>query len=170
MTDKTGRFCDRNQTNAQIWFLAGTFGGEAKRRCSVSSGRAILFPVINDLITYAEYPHLVNEEELRTYAKDDLDRATQYEVYVDGIQIERVKEYRIQSNLFKIDIPYKEWHVSTEGISDGYWILLKPFPSRSTHVISFRGEKLRYDEIYGLKVEGDLPKFNVKVTYDITVS
>ena len=44
--DLTGEHCGRNQLD-DVWFLAGTFGGEVTRRCSVPEGTAILFPVIN---------------------------------------------------------------------------------------------------------------------------
>lgn len=44
--DRTGEFCGRNQPG-DVWFLAGTFGGAAKRRCPVPAGRPILVPAVN---------------------------------------------------------------------------------------------------------------------------
>ena len=59
---------------------------EAKLSAHVplSSGKAILFPIINDLISYEEYNHLKTKSELCSYAKSDLDEATVYKASVDG--------------------------------------------------------------------------------------
>src|SRR5262245_25784902 len=45
VADATGKFCDRNQPD-DIWFLAGTFGGKAQRRCSVPADRLIVVPLL----------------------------------------------------------------------------------------------------------------------------
>ena len=82
--DKIGEFCNKNQNDPNVWFLAGTFGGKAERTCTIPVGKAILFPIINDLISFAEYTHLKTESELRSYAKSDLDEATIYKAIVDG--------------------------------------------------------------------------------------
>ncbi len=44
--DETGRFAGANQP-ADVWFLAGTFGGKASRRCEIPHGRPIFFPLFN---------------------------------------------------------------------------------------------------------------------------
>jgi hypothetical protein len=41
--DATGRHAHRGQP-ADVFFLAGTFGGEAERSCAVPAGRAMFFP------------------------------------------------------------------------------------------------------------------------------
>jgi len=46
IADETGEFCDLNQP-ADVWFLAGTFGGTADRRCVVPLGRPIVVPIVN---------------------------------------------------------------------------------------------------------------------------
>jgi hypothetical protein len=46
VADDDGSACDRNQPR-DVWFLAGTFGGHAKRACTVPAGRPIAFPVVN---------------------------------------------------------------------------------------------------------------------------
>jgi hypothetical protein len=45
--DTTGEFCDRNQPD-DVWFLAGTFGGTARRHCVVPAGRPLVAPVVNN--------------------------------------------------------------------------------------------------------------------------
>lgn len=46
VADETGKFCDRWQPS-DVWFLAGTFGGQVRRRCSVPVGRPIVAPLVN---------------------------------------------------------------------------------------------------------------------------
>src|SRR5262249_39140054 len=41
--DSTGANCDVGQTG-QVWFLAGTFGDPAVRKCTIPSGQDLLFP------------------------------------------------------------------------------------------------------------------------------
>ena len=92
--DNEGRLCNKNQNHPNVWFLAGTFGGKAERRCSITPEKSIFFPILNDLISYAEYKDLVNETDLRKYAKDDLDTATVYSCTVDSIQLQCLEKYR----------------------------------------------------------------------------
>lgn len=46
VVDRTGEFCDRNQPH-DLWFLAGTFDGEASRQCVLPGDRPIVLPVVN---------------------------------------------------------------------------------------------------------------------------
>jgi len=44
--DATGEFCAVDQPS-DVWFLAGTFGGSATRRCDVPAGRTLVAPIVN---------------------------------------------------------------------------------------------------------------------------
>jgi hypothetical protein len=44
--DLTGEYAGLNQPD-DVWFLAGTFGGRAERRCAVPYGRRIFVPAFN---------------------------------------------------------------------------------------------------------------------------
>jgi hypothetical protein len=44
--DETGKNCDREQFNPNLWFLEGTFGGKAERKCTIPTTRAIFFPLL----------------------------------------------------------------------------------------------------------------------------
>jgi hypothetical protein len=46
VTDPDGSACGRNQPQ-DVWFLAGTFGGQAERACEVPGGRPVVVPVVN---------------------------------------------------------------------------------------------------------------------------
>ena len=43
--DTTGEFCDVNQPASPFWFLAGTFGGDAARSCTIPAGKLLFFPL-----------------------------------------------------------------------------------------------------------------------------
>src|SRR6266516_2253250 len=79
VSDNSGGLCSKGQIYDKVWFLAGTFVGlvkskrPIKRKCKISSGRSIFFPIINDLISFATDPHLKTENELLAYSKADLD-------------------------------------------------------------------------------------------------
>ena len=57
-TDRTGQYCDMNQNNPNVWFLAGTSGGYEERKCSIPEGMAILVSPIEVICSFAEYPEL----------------------------------------------------------------------------------------------------------------
>jgi hypothetical protein len=44
--DPDGTFCAENQA-PDVWFLAGNFGGQSRRKCSVPAGLPVAFPVVN---------------------------------------------------------------------------------------------------------------------------
>jgi hypothetical protein len=46
VADTTGAACARHQPS-DVWFLAGTFGGAARRRCRLPRNRPLFFPVVN---------------------------------------------------------------------------------------------------------------------------
>lgn len=169
VSDTTGKYCYKNQKDPDVWFLSGTFGGKVERRCTLPSGRAILFPIINDLISYAEYKHLKSEQDLSAYAKDDLDHSTVYRVWVDDLELQNLQNYRVRSKAFSIVIPEGSRWTNTIAVTDGYWVFLKPLSSGEDHTIHFIGEKLMYDEIYGSRIT-KVPKFRVEVKYNLTVA
>jgi len=99
IADKTGEFCNKNQHEPNVWFFAGTFGGKAERKCIISAGKAILFTIINDLLSYAVKTW--RQSDLRSYAKSDLNGTTFYKATVDDVELQNlIIEYnRIYSAL-----------------------------------------------------------------------
>jgi hypothetical protein len=66
--DDTGKNCAQKQ-NGPVWFLAGTYGHPANRKCDIPAGKAILFPILNSECSFAEFPKLKTLSELRVCAK-----------------------------------------------------------------------------------------------------
>ncbi|MBG6105785.1 hypothetical protein ACLQ3D_11400 [Micromonospora vinacea] len=52
--DRTGRHAHHRQPN-DVWFLAGCFGGNVERRCTVPVGRPLFFPAFNMWCPHGTY-------------------------------------------------------------------------------------------------------------------
>ena len=55
---------------------------------------------LNPECSYAEFPYLKNESRLRKCAKVEQDKVNSLEASIDGIKLENLNVYRIQSLLF----------------------------------------------------------------------
>ena len=84
---------------------------------------------------------------------------------VDGVKIPSLQQYRVQSQPFAT--VYGSNNVdgapigTTQAVSDGYWVLLKPLPA-GNHTILFGGAVVNY-------VQGTLNNFANEVTYNVKV-
>lgn len=139
--DQTGENCDEGQSGP-VWFLAGTFGGLNERVCTIPAGKSLLFSLLNAECSFAEYPSLRSESELRECAVSANDGATGLMVTIDGSAIDPSQIYRIQSPLFEINFPTGNIFGVPEGqsqaVSDGFWVFLPPL-APGEHEIHFRG-------------------------------
>lgn len=146
--DATGENCDEGQSGP-VWFLAGTFGGLNQRNCEIPANKSILFPVINGECSYAEYPDLRTEAELRSCAVSSNDAVSELMVTIDGqaINESQLRNYRVQSPLFNVTFPSGNIYGLNEGpsqaVSDGYWVFLPPL-TPGQHEIHFRGATIDY--------------------------
>jgi hypothetical protein len=141
--DETGENCGEGQSGP-VWFLAGTFGGLNVRNCDIPAGKYIMFPVINAECSYAEYPDLRTEPELRSCAVSSNDGVTELMVTIDGqaINESQLRSYRVQSPLFNLTLSENNIFglppSTTQAVSDGFWVILPPL-GPGQHEIHFRG-------------------------------
>jgi hypothetical protein len=162
--DMTGKNCALKQSGP-VWFLSGTFGGSATRVCTIPSGKAILLPLINAECDYKAKPNLKTESQLLACAKSENEGITGLDASVDGVKTPGLSNFRVQSPLF--NITYIPNNINgapigtTQGISDGYWVMLKPLPV-GDHTIHLAGSVVNY-------AEGTLNNFANEVTYHIKV-
>ena len=145
--DDTGEYSSVNQPSHHVWFLAGKYADEDKRRfptrsCTIPSNRSILFPVINCEANPLEYSELRSDEDIITRVKRDEDSIVKMECLVDG---ENIPAQRVKSDplIFEIKVvPDNCVNIQGGGVTsasaDGYWVFLKPLPV-GEHNISFRG-------------------------------
>jgi len=141
--DPTGAKCAISQNDPNVWYLAPTFGGAAERTCKIPEGKAILFPLLVGECNYCENPDLKTESQLRTCAKQTNDQGSRsMEAVVDGVKLNNLEKYRVESQLF--DLTFPENNVfsvkagTTKGVSDGFWVFLKPLPV-GKHEVDFSG-------------------------------
>lgn len=142
--DTTGEFCGVSQTNPDVWFLAGTFGGSVIRNCEIPYGKAILFPIINCEFSFADDPSMKTEKELEERCRVEMDRIGDVYASLDGEPID-VRKYRLHSPCFTVNLPVDNCLGGLVGetrlASDGYWLYIKPLP-RGDHVLTSFGSCL----------------------------
>lgn len=103
--DETGEKCAQAQNDTHVWYLAGTFGGQVTRNCTIPGYKAILFPIINNECSYLEYPAYKTEAELRKGATTIVDKVQNLKASVDGVHIPDLKKYRFESSLYNFTTP-----------------------------------------------------------------
>src|SRR4051812_41769805 len=83
--DQTGENFDLNQIDPNVLFLAGALAGSGpvERTITINTGKAVLFPVINFITSYAEEPSLKSEEALLSYAKSNIDDISKKEANIN---------------------------------------------------------------------------------------
>lgn len=102
--DETGLNCSIEQKDTNVWFLAGTGGGSAERSCTIPSGKAILFPIINMECSHATDPLAKTESEMRACAMSG-DEGASVRAVIDGKELQELDKYRTQSSVFNVTIP-----------------------------------------------------------------
>jgi hypothetical protein len=138
--DDTGKFFSEYQSNHQVSFLAGTFGGQATRKCMVPLGKAILFPVINYESSFADDPSAMTEKELEDRCRLEMDKVGRINASLDGQEIDVLK-YRVRSKTFTLNVPPDNCLGTVSGTtrmaSDGYWLFIEPLSSGIHQLTSF---------------------------------
>ena len=62
--DDTGKYCSENQSSP-VWFLTLAYEHSVVRTCEIPENTALLITLLNSECSYAEFPLLKTEEELR---------------------------------------------------------------------------------------------------------
>jgi hypothetical protein len=157
LLDPSGANCGQGQDpKSSVWFLFGTLGGAGDRTCTVPSGRALFFPLVNGEADNAGVPtaQLQTEAGLRTQAQTAYDAVlvSTLNVSLDG------KPYANASLVaggtpptkFSYTLPpgTDNFYTSTgvpgvtgtwdPAFSDGYWVMLAPL-APGTHELKFGG-------------------------------
>lgn len=142
-TDRTGSLCGTSQKNPHVWFLAGTFGDSAVRNCTIPYGKAVLFPIITSVFSFALDPQLKTEVDLTNAVREDIDTVEKLALRINGSKITEFNRLRIMSQPFDDIID----GVRTISVSDGYWAFLKPLKGEH-YTIYFEGKNIDfYNEV-----------------------
>jgi hypothetical protein len=142
INDDNGKYCATSQNDPNVWFLSGSGGGKVVRDCAIPSGKAIFFPILDVECSYAESPTDKTEADLRKCAHADQDTVSHLTLKIDGIDVQNLTGYRVDSTLFNFTTPQNglfDLHsATTQAVSDGFFFMVKPL-SIGSHEIHFSG-------------------------------
>lgn len=140
--DTTGEKSSVGQADPNVWFLTSTMGIRAERTVRIPSGKAVLFPVINVTISNAEDPTLITDTDMISFVKSHMNDIVEKRANIDGEDLFISERFRVQSPPFNFSFPpnniFGAQAGPTRGVSDGYWIFLKPL-HRGIHSIRTYG-------------------------------
>ncbi len=141
-TDTTGANAAVGQTGL-VFFIAGTTGGTATRSFTVPGDRFLLVPLINVVVSEADFGGSATETQLRDAAASFINGVTNLTSVIDGTPVPNLFNYREQSPLFSLVAALNNPFGATTGplgnaVSDGYWLMLDPLGS-GVHTIEFGG-------------------------------
>ncbi len=175
--DTTGQYAYQDQPGGKVFFLAGTFGGPSvERSVTVSSDKALFFPIANWGLTYPEdVPSEVAPADAEAWMRAMLDsylstiNPADLICEVDGVALTDLQTYRAVSPAFGFYLPEDSLQVgpnayfsSLQGtpyqpgwhdlnVMDGYWVMLHPL-TLGTHTIHIQQDGY-VEVIYHLTVQ-----------------
>jgi hypothetical protein len=170
LTDLTGKYCNRGQ-DGETWFLGGVFTAptnpnppsQVTRTCTVSAGKKLVFPVLNDVEGNSTPGPTNTVSGWRKIAAANIATATAMAVTVDGrklpasdLKYEESRVFRLKlgdNNIFGLTP-----QVVKSTVDAGYYVHLDQLPA-GKHTI----------HIQGSATPGGSP-FSVDVTYNLTIS
>ncbi len=177
--------CSQGQSG-KVFFLGGTFVttvnpsgtvvGVANRNCTVPAGKALFFPIINTECSTLE-GNGTTDAELRECAKFFQDHAIDLEGTIDGVPLQNLESYRVQSPLFTygplpdnnvlqfFGIPGADEGATSPSVADGVYLLLAPL-SVGNHTLHFSGGQ-SFSKAAGDPFDFE---FELDVTYNLTVA
>jgi hypothetical protein len=99
----TDNSCDIKQSGP-FFYLVGTFGGSAERKCNVPKEKSIFFPIINVIVTLDRNdPAFDTIAEVKKSARDFINPAKNLQASVDGMQIKNIASLRTQSPCIQME-------------------------------------------------------------------
>lgn len=158
--DTTGEKSSVEQSDPNVWFLAGSTNGKVKRTVRIPSGKAVLFPVINVTISNAEDPTMNDDADMISFVKRHMDDIVEKRASIDGEDLLISEKFRAKSTPFEFYYPpnniFGAQEGPTRGVGDGYWIFMRPLQP-GIHNIRTYGScmsgKIQIGTIIKLKVE-----------------
>jgi hypothetical protein len=139
LDDDTGRKCAISQTDPNVWYLTGANSGNVVRNCTVPVGRAIAINIAGNECSFAEYPALKTESQLKECAISG-DKVNTIYASIDGKNLQDISRYIVLTPLFKVTFPSNNIFTAqpgpTQAVSHSYFLFLKPF-TPGKHTIHF---------------------------------
>jgi hypothetical protein len=176
--DLPGSNCDAGQ-EGPVWFLAGTFGGNATRKCAIPSGKTLFFPIFNFEYDNIPLGYPGTEEDPIDFTDFDLDEITErclervdnpktLLVELDGKTLKNPETYAVEPTPFIYTVPADPLSLyggnfagkvpDPGAVSCGYYVALEPL-SKGAH-------KLR---IVAVNEDEEFGDFSMEVNYKLQV-
>ena len=148
-----------SNTNENVHFFVGTYGGSAERYCQILSNKAIFGPIMNYVSSFAENPRIISEDELKNHVRKDADDFKNLEFVLNGNKLTNIEYYRIDSDIFELfcvnDNAFNIPSGVTKAACSGYYFFLKPL-SKGFYDIRVQGScslgETKVDAIWHLRV------------------
>lgn len=103
----------------------------------------MLITLLNSECSYAEFPLLKTEEELRECAKRMQDLVIGVNASLNKVHVPNLENYRVQTDIFNFTVPENNIlnlsSQTTQAVADGNWLFLKPLPP-GTHELKVKGD------------------------------
>jgi len=162
--DDADKGCAINQSGP-VWFLTSTGGGGvSKRVCTIPAGEALLIQPLTGMCSYADTPSAKSDSELRSCAMSG-DEGALIEMSIDGVKLEDINEYRVQSPPFNLTIPEQNpfgiLPGATTAVADCWCVMIEPLPV-GKHVIQYT-TSIPGNPTFGISA------FASEVTYDLMI-
>jgi hypothetical protein len=172
-----GGDCRVGQTG-KVFYLSADYTGSSEVSCTVPTGKAVLFPVVNSECSSVEAPPFYGESpaDRQTCAScwTDLIDVSSLHATLDGRELTDLGAYRVISPDFTFLYP-EGWIYGDppgpgtgQSVSDGYWVLLAPL-SAGEHTLSFGGHVNVPQGACGSDFGGDI-EYDIGATYQLTVT
>jgi hypothetical protein len=121
--------------------------------------KAIMFPVIEKECSFAEDKDISTEADLISRTTDQTSNISHLEASVDGVTLQDLRRYRVQTHVFDLVFPknnvYSVQEGPTRATSNGFWVFLEPL-CVGEHKIYFKGVHRH-------------PDFHTEVTYHLHI-
>jgi hypothetical protein len=169
--DTTGKHCAQRQVD-KVWFLAGSFGSDpVVRDCNIPAGKALFFPLINNVfVAFLSDPPAERTEEF-VRAKANCTVPAEISVKIDGFTVPRPTRFFTgasgsQSPFFNAQMPPGNIFGADENAipelvlspsaEQGYYLFVLPL-SPGSHTIHWTAS-------------GCTPGNSQDITYNLTVA
>lgn len=155
--------------SGNVWYLAGSFCPEPPATCSnftvtrtftMPAGVALFVPILDAECSTAE-GNGTTDAELRACAQGFMDLGSGLSCDIDGVSVENLNAYRVQSPLFTFG-PLPAGNIlgapvgsTSPSVSDGVFLMIRPLKA-GAHTIHYTGAIPSFG-------------FGMDITYHITV-
>ena len=103
--DPTGANCASGQSG-DVWFLAGSFNQTlVERTCTIPSGKAIFFPILNSFTSCYFGDGNCTEKDLPPELEAHLDGVIDMFATIDGCDVGDPVDYRVHATEFSVTLP-----------------------------------------------------------------